>query len=987
MKKVALAVFLTIVALSFSKTYVLIIGSGSFNDPSVVPLPGAVKDACTFKKTVIALRIAKEDEIIYCENPTGGEMKSAILSWANLAKSSDDELILYYSGHGYSRNDQTYIIPKDVNSQFIEDTAVNLTDLLERLKGSLKTSKVVVIMDACYAGSLIKDRPLRLKRYEKDTLQMLSSMYAFLLSSKGNQTSRERQGGGGWFTYYLIKGMQGEANEDEDEKITLKELAEYVMEKVKEATSGNQTPVLLASADVVIAKDMSGVYKEILVEITRLWTQGKISEELFKIYARVLNQPPEEDTEKETKIREYLVKYHEGVIDLEALTVITRSMGLEVEEEEAPPRKERYEEKHGEKGVAILKLYPEGELIKGAKVYIDGKLAGKIEGELFNRKIEAGEHEVLITSEKIEDIKLKVSVEEYEVYEKKIRAEPAKRVVEIDSEPQGAYVYIDGEKIGTTPTFVKLEIGKSYKVEIRKRGYFPEKKSLYIPSKGSAIAKSIKLQPYPKINLVSPNYGEKMIIQPHEKINLSWRVSNEVEGISYEVYVDGDKVASVSGKSVSVSLEEGWHKWKVMAMVKGTRIWSGESEFEIRYKKVEVHIDSYPSGAEVYISEIYRGTTPLEVYLEPGEYTLKLKKEGYRTLTEMLFIASSEEKVEKGYHLETIKVQERPEIGKKLAGSLKWKFKTGDNIYSSPAIGKDGTIYVGSWDNYLYAINPDGSLKWKFETDYGVWSSPAIGEDGIVYANLCYFCALNPDGSLKWRNQGEDPRLIVLHLAGFSEISSPAIGDKTIYVGVCEWLYAVNPDGSLKWRFETGGRVTSGPAIDEDGTIYILSDDGYLYAINIGGGLKWRFKISEEGEDTPWAKSSPAIGKDGTIYVGSWDNYLYAISQDGTLKWKFRTGDRIYSSPAIGKDGTIYIGSNDNYLYAISSYGMLKWKFKTGGDVRSSPTICPDGTIYVGSDDGYLYAIYSDSMGPADSSWPMFRHDLQHTGRYDYQGY
>ena len=138
-----------------------------------------------------------------------------------------------------------------------------------------------------------------------------------------------------------------------------------------------------------------------------------------------------------------------------------------------------------------------------------------------------------------------------------------------------------------------------------------------------------------------------MIIQPHEKINLSWRVSNEVEGISYEVYVDGDKVASVSGKSVSVSLEEGWHKWKVMAMVKGTRIWSGESEFEIRYKKVEVHIDSYPSGAEVYISEIYRGTTPLEVYLEPGEYTLKLKKEGYRTLTEMLFIASSEEKVEK----------------------------------------------------------------------------------------------------------------------------------------------------------------------------------------------------------------------------------------------------------------------------------------------------------------------------------------------------
>ena len=49
-------------------------------------------------------------------------------------------------------------------------------------------------------------------------------------------------------------------------------------------------------------------------------------------------------------------------------------------------------------------------------------------------------------------------------------------------------------------------------------------------------------------------------------------------------------------------------------------------------------------------------------------------------------------------------------------GVLKWKYETGGNVYSSPAIGADGTIYVGSDDNYLYAINPDGSLRWRFET-------------------------------------------------------------------------------------------------------------------------------------------------------------------------------------------------------------------------------------------------------------------------------
>ncbi len=39
-------------------------------------------------------------------------------------------------------------------------------------------------------------------------------------------------------------------------------------------------------------------------------------------------------------------------------------------------------------------------------------------------------------------------------------------------------------------------------------------------------------------------------------------------------------------------------------------------------------------------------------------------------------------------------------------GSLKWKSATGVDIDSSPAIGADGTIYVGSGDDSLCALNP-----------------------------------------------------------------------------------------------------------------------------------------------------------------------------------------------------------------------------------------------------------------------------------------
>ena len=67
-------------------------------------------------------------------------------------------------------------------------------------------------------------------------------------------------------------------------------------------------------------------------------------------------------------------------------------------------------------------------------------------------------------------------------------------------------------------------------------------------------------------------------------------------------------------------------------------------------------------------------------------------------------------------------------------GTILWEFKTGDQVTSSPAIGSDGTVYVGSWDSKLYALNGKSGVKlWEFETGGWADSSPAIGSDGTVY--------------------------------------------------------------------------------------------------------------------------------------------------------------------------------------------------------------------------------------------------------------
>jgi hypothetical protein len=115
--------------------------------------------------------------------------------------------------------------------------------------------------------------------------------------------------------------------------------------------------------------------------------------------------------------------------------------------------------------------------------------------------------------------------------------------------------------------------------------------------------------------------------------------------------------------------------------------------------------------------------------------------------------------------------------------------------------------------------------------------------------------------------------------------------------------------------------------------------------------------------------------------MGSLDGKVYAINPDGTQQGAFQTGGEVRSSPAIGSDGTVYVGSNDDKVYAINPDGTQQWAFQTGGGVESSPAIGSDGTVYVGSYDGKVYNISGFSGGLAQAPWPMFRHDLGHSGR------
>ncbi len=308
-------------------------------------------------------------------------------------------------------------------------------------------------------------------------------------------------------------------------------------------------------------------------------------------------------------------------------------------------------------------------------------------------------------------------------------------------------------------------------------------------------------------------------------------------------------------------------------------------------------------------------------------------------------------------------------------GAFKWNVDRSEPIDASPAVGTDGTVYVGCGDGKLYAFDPDtGAIKWAYSTGSFITSSPAIGADGTIYfgAGDAKLHAVTPNGTRRWT-----------FATGDWIDSSPAIGaDGTLYFGSFDTnLYAVAPDGSERWRFGTGGRVFSSPAIGADGTIYIGSGDQSLYAIGRDGGRKWSYMANGD------IQSSPTLGADGTVYFAA-DVTLYALRpENGAERWKTRINSTSGSSAAVRADGTVIIGADDGMVRAFSGdTGAFRWTFDTktgpGNLIESSPIIAPDGSIYFGSFDGFLYKLNGNgSPLSIFSSWPSFHRDAQRQAR------
>lgn len=155
-------------------------------------------------------------------------------------------------------------------------------------------------------------------------------------------------------------------------------------------------------------------------------------------------------------------------------------------------------------------------------------------------------------------------------------------------------------------------------------------------------------------------------------------------------------------------------------------------------------------------------------------------------------------------------------------------------------------------------------------------------------------------------------------------------------------------------HFPTGNAIETSPALLEDGSIVLGSDDKHIYCLTSDGSPRWNF--STKGQ----IHSSPLILPEGRIVLGSDDHRIYCLTSEGALLWNFTTGGEVWSPTFI--DSRIVVASGDYNLYCLTAGGTLVWKYPIGNGLIMTPAVSHAGEIVFGDGSNAIIWLSSDGV-------------------------
>jgi tetratricopeptide (TPR) repeat protein len=232
-------------AFTIPRSYALVIGIARYrNLPESGQLKFAERDAADIYTALISAEGGNfpPENVVRLIGPaaTLTNIKRQLEGWLPSTSQDGDRVLIYFAGHGFVADGQAYLAPYDVDRDDVTHTAYPMDRLGEVFGSRIRAKWRVLLTDACHSGAILPGT----QALNSSDLNVSPSVFS-LTASRDREQSFEGTpwgGGHGVFTYYLMKGLQGEADYSGDGKVTADELTEYVRANVRTDTQARQTP-------------------------------------------------------------------------------------------------------------------------------------------------------------------------------------------------------------------------------------------------------------------------------------------------------------------------------------------------------------------------------------------------------------------------------------------------------------------------------------------------------------------------------------------------------------------------------------------------------------------------------------------------------------------------------------------------------------------------------------------------------------------------
>jgi len=265
-------------------------------------------------------------------------------------------------------------------------------------------------------------------------------------------------------------------------------------------------------------------------------------------------------------------------------------------------------------------------------------------------------------------------------------------------------------------------------------------------------------------------------------------------------------------------------------------------------------------------------------------------------------------------------------------------------VFSTPVIGPDEQLYVGSADRSFYRFDPvSGETMWRYRTAEIIDSAAALAADGTVWVpggDGRLFGLDMESGELRWQyDRTADPRYSPSTIYWWE--GNVVVGPNGwLYAGNDDFfLYAIEPGVGVRWSVPTGLHIWAAPAFDDE-RVFAASFDRCLYALDPGTGRRhWSRDLGN------FLASTPAVVGPHVV-VGTLGGEVVAVERrTGRVAWRTELGGPVYASVAASAD-TLYVGAADGAVHALDARtGAMRWSRQLSGCIRGSAAVVGDQVL------------------------------------------